>query len=338
MEIMPQGALQPIIKPTDFEYQSMTGITNSLILFLDGCLDYRPVFEQQIGVYFDTYGCVSYSMANGFEILFNRLIELGKLSESRLNWLKINGYLIDGKVRLSNRWLVVRTGTVPNVGNSGGKVIDFVRHNGLAPLTLCDWDLTNRDPKVNNLEAYYDASTINKKADEVAKEFSKIFDIQYEWVNSNDFKEASKYGVIQVYVKAWYKGTDGKYYNPTPGNTNHAIDFGQSSTLSVIDQYNPQIKQIESLKDFYYIGLKININEKTMPKPILKNNTLVQLVSGDGGFGLFLNGQIIVDDTAKILASYIMRNNGKLEGTIAPLLQTQWDMFEKVNLKLEPFA
>jgi hypothetical protein len=337
MDFNPQGALQPNLKPTDYEYGSMTGITNSLILFQDGCLDYKPVFEQQIGVYFDTYGCVSYSMANGFEILFNRLIELGKLSESRLNWLKINGYLIDGKVRLSNRWLVVRSGTVPNIGNSGQKVIDFVRHNGLAPLTLCDWDLTNRDPK-NNLESYYDASTIDKKSDEVAAEFSKIFDIQYEWVNRNDFNEASKYGVIQVYVKAWYKGDDGKYYNPTPEKANHATDLAQPTTLSIFDQYNPQIKQIERLKDFYYVGLKININEKTMTKPTLKNNTLVQLVSGDGAFGLYLDGKIIVDDTAKILASYIMRNNGKLEGTIAPLVQEQWDLFEKVNLGLKPIA
>jgi hypothetical protein len=338
MDFNPQGALQPKIKPTDFEFGSMTGITNSLVLFIDGCLDYRPVFELQTGIYFDTYGCVSYSMANGFEILFNRLIELGKISESRLNWLKINGYLIDGKVRLSNRWLVVRSGTVPNVGNSGEKVADFARHNGLAPLTLCDWDLTNRDSKVNNLTAYYDASTIDKKADEVATEFAKIFDIQYEWVNSNDFQESSKYGAVQVYVKAWYKGADGKYYNPTPGTINHAIDLGQFSTLSVIDQYNPQIKQIEALKDFYYVGLKLNITEKLMTKPNLKNNTLVQLVSGDGSFGLFLDGRIIVDDTAKILASYLMRNNGKLEGTVAPLVQEQWDLFDKVNLKLEPIS
>lgn len=332
MEI--KGALQPVIKPTDFEFGMMTGV-QKLVLFDNGCLDYLPVFESQIGLYFDTFGCVSESFANACEILLDRLIKLGLISGSRLNWLKNNGYFIDGRVRLSNRWLIVRSGTDSDVGNSGGVVADYARKNGLAPLTLCDWDMVNRDAKINNKQAYYDASTINKKADEVAAEFAKLFDIQYEWVNLSLLDEASKEGVIQVYTKAWYQLPNGKYYNPYPGTCGHAIDFGQYSTISIIDQYDPQVKELSKVEDFYPIALKINIFQKIMEKPILQNNTLVQLVSGAGGFGLYLDGFILVDDLAKILGTWLMRNNGKTEGMIKPLVQEQWDMFSKKNLKGE---
>lgn len=327
---MRKGALKPIIKITDFEFSKMTGV-QKVVLFVDGCLVNLPVFESQIGIYFDTYGCVSESFANAIEILLDRMIELKLIPESKINWLKSNGYIINGRVRLSNRWLIVRSGTNPELGNSGSVVAYFARKNGLAPLTLCDWNLSERDVK-NNKEAYYDGSTIDKKADEIALEFSKLFDIQYEWVDMDNLDEASREGVVQVYTRAWYK-RNGKYYNPYPGTCGHAIDFGQYSTISIIDQYEPQIKEMEKIDDFYPIALKINITQKYMDKPILKNNTLIQLVSGDGGFGMYLDGFIFVDDTAKILASWLMRNNGKIEGMIKPLVQEQWDMFEKKDLK-----
>ena len=72
-----------------------------------------------------------------------------------------------------------------------------------------------------------------------------------------------------------------------------------------------------------------------MTKPKIENNSLLQLVEGEGGFGMFLDGKIYIDDTAKILASVIMRNNGNLNGKIKALTQEQWDMFEKYNLKGE---
>jgi len=334
-KIIPQGAITPVVKPTDFEFGGMSGIKKT-ILFENGCLVNIPVFESQVGVYFDDYGCVSRSFANAIEILLDRMIELGLLSDGHINWLRNNGYMIVNRVRLSNRWLVVRSGTDPNFGNRGDIVAGYARHFGLAPLLLCDWNMGDRDPSVNNKEAYYNAATINPKADEVAAIFAKLFDIQYEWVSVPDFEEASKEGVIQVYTKAWYRLPNGKYYNPVPGSSGHAIDFGQYSTISIIDQYDPQVKEMSKMEDFYPLGLKINISQKNMIKPTIANNTLIQLVSAPGGFGLYLDGNIIVDDLEKVLASFMVRNNGNTGGKVMPLVMEQWEMFPKVNLKLEP--
>ncbi|MFA5071892.1 MAG: hypothetical protein WC938_03585 [Candidatus Paceibacterota bacterium] len=329
----PQGALKPVLKSTDFQYGLNTGI-KSVKMFPNGCLLYAPVFESQIGRYFDAYWCVSESFANQCEVFFDRWIELGTMHDSKLNWLKKSPFWLNGRVRFSNRYLAIRSGTDPNYGNSGGNVAYCARHGGLAPLVLCDWNLEEKDPIKNTKANLYDESTINPEADKWAKEFSEIFDIQYEWVNLQDLEKASQEGVVQVYILAWYKNGD-KYYSPQPGKSGHAIGFGQYSSITIIDQYQPQFKQIRAVSDFYPIALKINITEKSMEKPELKNNTLVQLVSGVGGFGMYLDGFIFVDDVAKILATWLVRTNGKTEGLIKPLIQEQWDMFEKKNLKDE---
>lgn len=332
-EFTPQGALPPVLRPTDFQFGANTSIIREIV-FPDGCLVYAPVMEIQNGVYFDTYACVSYSFNNGIEVWFNKLISDGKLKKDYIDWLDSNGYIINGKVRFSNRWLAVRSKTVYKVGNSGGVVADYARNHGLTPLTLCDWDLTSRDYDYNNPDDYYDASTIDTKADAIAAEFQKMFDIRYEWVWREDLDEASKEGVCQVYVNAWYQ-KDGIYYNPTPGKANHAIDLGRFSDLTLIDQYDPQFKKTSKLEDIYPSALKLNIYEKTMTKPFVKNNTLVQLVTAPGGFGLFLDGKLLVDDTDKILASFMVRNNGKTEGMVKPMVLADWNKFDHYNLKLE---
>ena len=336
-----EGALKPTIRPTDSQYNGASVVISDEKIFPYGCLMYAPVFESQIGVYFDTYACVAYSIANGLEILMDRMRELGLIYDSTWNWLIANGYIIDGRVRFSNRWLAVRSGTDPSWGNSGDRVIRFARDNGLAPLTLCEWDLDDRDPKKTK-EAYYDASTINKKADEVALTFSKIIDILYEWVDRDDFDESSMYGAVQVYTKAWFKRDNGLYYNPNPGSAGHAINLGDSPTNKVIDQYLPQIKQMEKKEDFYYLGLKINVSDKSKNMLKLKNNTLVQLVSGVGGLGLYLDGNILIDDEAKILFTFIMRNAKQVDGEtvftggpIKSMLIQDWALYPKKNLKLE---
>jgi hypothetical protein len=329
METSPRGALQPVLISTDFQFGANTNIEKK-ILFPYGCLDYAPVFEYQIGLWFETYACVSYSFANACEILMDTM----DISEDNKEWLEDNGYYIDDRIRLSNRFLAVRSNTRPGVGNSGDVVARTARTLGLAPLISCDWDLRDKDFKKNTSENYYDKTTINQKADEVAAEFAKRFEICYEWVNKSDLEEASKYGVVQVYVNAWYE-RDGKYYSPKPGKANHAVDFGRYSDLTIIDQYQPQFKNISSEDDFYATALKINIKEKSMEKPIIKNNTLIQLVSAPGGFGLFLDGFILVDSLDKILASWLVRTNGKTEGMVRPMVMDEWKLFDKKNLKGE---
>ena len=77
-------------------------------------------------------------------------------------------------------------------------------------------------------------------------------------------------------------------------------------------------------------------------KPMAENpygipaNTFIQLTEGVGGFALWTGEHFIVDDTAKLLASWEVRNKGNTNGKTLALSQVAWDAYKKVNLKLQP--
>lgn len=331
-DVLVNSAVQPIVTPRSYEFNGMTTIEKSL-LFPDGCINWLPENEWQIATYYDTYGCTSFSFLNALETLVTRMIDLKKFSPELTSWLKEN-YFVNGRINFCDRDAVVLSHTDPSWGNSGWNVFESIRKNGLICQSDDTFDMTSRDGSTNSKAKYYtyERTQENQKK---AEEFLKRLQIKAEWVNSDNFNEASKYGAIQVYTRGWYKLANGKYYNPVPGSTGHAIISCKADEEKIYDTYEPFIKQMERREDFYPLGLKINIIEKTMDKPIIKNNTLIQLVSGVGGFGLYLDGNIIVDDLAKILASWLVRTKGNTNGMAIALEQAQWDMFPKKNLRME---
>lgn len=335
-KIPPNALILPDIEPRSFQVGGMEHTDTTKILFPEAsCLDYMPTYETQAMLYFDTYGCVSHSFLNAVEINIRRAI--AEYSLDNRQWLMNFMYDDNGEPNFADRDLVVLSGTVHGSGNSGNQVLTRAQRIGLIAERMASWNPKDRDPEKNNVEEYF-AYARTENANELAEEWNKRFKIIGTWVyvkDENALKEAMKTGVVQIYVNAWYKNSDGKYYNPNDNYTHAtvALDFNDIKTL---DTYPPEIKELSSWDDIHVWALKINIIEKNhMEKPQIENNTLLQLVEGNGGFGMFLDGKIYVDDTAKILASVIMRNNGKLDGKIRALTQEQWDLFEKRNLKNE---
>ena len=84
-----------------------------------------------------------------------------------------------------------------------------------------------------------------------------------------------------------------------------------------------------------------NINKQKQIEfkpPKLEENTLVQLVSGGGEVGLYLDGNIIIDEPSLIQFTWIQRNSkGGIfqNGHVAQLVKEEWDKFPKVNLKMQ---
>lgn len=335
------ATLPSVITPTSFVFNGATNVPK-ILLFEDGCLNFLPEEEYQIGLFFDTYGCASFSFNNCLEIDGSRRIDLKLYSEENIKWLKEN-YMVNGKLNFSDRDLVVLSGTNPDWGNDTWSIFEFARKNGLICESDEPWNFRSNDSKINNKANYYNykRTAVNqKKADELLKRF----EIKGEWVPRDSWLEASQYGVVQVYTKAWYK-RNGKYYNPVPNSSGHGITLVKKSEEKIFDQYDPFVKQLERDEDFYPFGFKLSLIEKTMTKPTIENNALVQLVSGVGGFGLYLDGKILVDDVDKIMATFIVRNtitvNGKkrfMGGATATLQQAEWDMFDKYNLKMEKLS
>lgn len=323
------GLILPTIKPLDYEFGGMTGAADKVI-FPDGnVIPFLPEYETQANTYFDDYGCVSHSFENGCEAFINSQVDNFKPDNSK--WIKDN-FFKNGKCNFSDRDLIVLSGTTTN-GNSGNKVLETAQSLGLISQTAGDFDSSSRDPKLTR--EYYYAYARTKEAQPLADEWNKRIKIIGEWVVRSKWEEASKKGALQIYLNAWYKNADGKYYNPT-GNFNHATLMAHFKEVKIFDTYKPEIKQLTSWDDAYAWALKINIEEKNMIKPKIPNNALIILVEGSGSIGLHLDGKIIVDDVAKIMAVFMARNakSGNFTGgPVISLKQEQWDMFEKRDLR-----
>lgn len=312
---LPNSVILPEIKGLSYEYGGMTPVGTDVIIRNGDARPYLPKFETQANTYFDTWGCTSFSFLNAGETYH----------KARYN----------EEPNYSDRDLTILSETKPRIGNSGEKVLQTAIDKGLIPQELGDWDSTGRNPKVNIEEVYY-SYVRSEQGEKAAKQFKKDYTIIGEWVYRDKWNEASKRGVLQVYVNAWYMNRDGKYYNPT-GRINHAVIMANYSTNQIYDSYEPRLKTLETWDGCHPWALKINIIKKDMSKPILRNNTLVILVEGTGSIGLYLDDKIIVDDVAKILSVFMARNAKEGDftgGPVRSLTQEQWDSFNKRTLSV----
>jgi hypothetical protein len=328
------GVILTRVGPREFQFGGMTTIEKAE-LFPLGCYAYLPEFEAQTSLYFESNTCVAQSFNNAAETLFAQAIEAGMINQENQEWLKEQGYFKNGKINFNDRALAIASGTDPDNGNSGWQVFQTARAKGLAAENAWPWDWRERDPKINNRANYWNEFKFPVNVEEQMAEFKKRFTFLAEWVERKDWKTAQRYGMLQVYVNAWYF-RNGRYYNPT-GKFNHATAGAEYKYLEIFDTYTPMMKNLEAETDAYDWILKINIKQIMTETPIVKieNNSLIFCAEGPGEFGLYLDGQIIVDDLAKTMAMWFMSNNGRMDGKTRTLNLAQWNQFQKINLKKE---
>jgi len=306
------GVVLPKISPLSLEFGGMTTVGRELTIPNGDARPFLPLFKGQSGVYMDTFGCVIHSH-----------------NKAKKTFLKaIYNIIVD----FADRDLVVLSGTKPRVGNSGEKVLATAQAIGLPSYKFENFDLKSRDPK--HTEEYYYSYKRTSEAQKDADKNKEEYEIVGEWVGRENWEEASKYGILQLYVNAWHRDAKGEYYNPN-GKYNHAVIMANYPTRQLSDTYEPELKTLRSWNDAYYWALKINIIKKHMSKPKIDNNTLVQEVTKSGQFGLFLDNKIIVGGAGEVLATFYMRNNGDTKGKTRALTLDQWNMFDKYNLKME---
>ena len=75
------------------------------------------------------------------------------------------------------------------------------------------------------------------------------------------------------------------------------------------------------------------IRRQPKPMPELEEGKLYQLVEGLGGFYLQAAGKLRQDELSKLLASWVVRNNGKTEGKVGTLVQADLEGRSIYNLK-----
>ena len=292
-------------------------------------LDYLPEPETQIGLYFCTLACVTFSALDNIEIQMNYYKDQGHFEEEDIAWFIEEGYLKDrdDEFNFSDRHIAKLSGTYERRGNNATNVANTIHEFGLIPEK--DWPFPHREMKEHEYYSEIPAHLIEK-----GKRFMDRFQLHFQRVHISQWELALKMSPLQVYVNAWYKNSDGIYYNPNM-NVNHAVTKFNRENL-IRDQYKPYLKQLVEDYNYYHWGFKYDITKKHYHKPMeLKkyDNYLIQLVEGRGGFGLIANEKLYVDDVDKILASWLVRNNGKTDGKTVEFTQAQWDASPQYNLK-----
>ena len=328
------GFIPEKVKPLDREFGMASPITQSMIFPSGNVKHFLPEGKEQVGVYFDDWGCVSHAILNAIKTYLKAVFPY--LTDSELNFLSFR-FMKDDKIDFSHRDLVVLSGTIIGTGNWVSKVIETVKEIGVIPYDEGPWDFSNRDPKVNIPEVYFSYKRTDR-AEKIAKEWKDRLCIETEWVHRNLLESASKYGTIVLAVNAWYQNSNGEFYNPT-GNHNHLVMLASYHDREIFDSYKYDgsfIKKLSSWDDIRVWATKINVIRKHMSKPQILNNTLVQLVTpdipGSGQFGLYLDDRIMLGDVGEVLGTFYVRNNGKTEGKTLTLEIDDWNKFDKVDM------
>lgn len=324
-------------RPQDWRFGSISAIADKIIVSDGQWLRFAPTHEKQLSRHFDTMACVTFSALNCLEMLWKQ--QYG----DEMNW--------------SDRYIAKLSDTTRR-GNWLYRVADTIRSFGLIPESNYpyprtqdgfDWD-----------DYYVDISDDLKN---LGKVFLNKVEVNYEWVNiSNieDRKKALQRSPLQVtglYASMQNADENGIIQN-RDYRSNHAfvlVGYDDLRYWYILDTYNNQIKKIAWDYNLDMHAIRYSITKKIdMPEKVqIKNNTLVQLVEGEGGFGFYLDGEIIIptpvtNDLSRgseldqkirnlkesIAISNTDRMRNKDQNTIA-LTQAQWDAFPKVNLKGE---
>lgn len=293
-------------RPKDFRFGAFTVLPKDVLVDDGNWSAYLPVYEAQLLPKFDTMACVTFSALNCLETLIKR---------------KYNR-----EENFSDRFTATMSGTTRE-GNFVYKVADSIRNDGV--VSEMDW------PTLSGFtfDDYY--SLITPEIKETGQQSKEKYNFAYEYVEKKDFIELLRYSPLQVGIKAYGVTVDG-VYQKIDGSANHMVTLYQAKENEhwlIYDHYDKAFKPLAWDYLFpFAVRWDVQMVEKT-PMTI-PQNALIQLVEHPGGFGMFLNGKIIVDDFDKLQLSWVMRNTDF--GNKICLTKEQWNKYPKCNLKGEP--
>ena len=190
---------------------------------------YLPSEERQSSKVFDALACVSFSALNCLEAQLNWYLANNKLPETTKRFLYENGYIVDEKVNLSDRFLAKASGTTKN-GNYLQKVADTLRHFGAVPEHLWAWDKETFD-----WNAYY--GEIPGEVKEQGLRFLEHFDISYQWLFGAGYDDYLQYAPIQtaLYTCPGWNNPPVEWCGAT--TSNHAVM--KYDNYTIFDTYEP---------------------------------------------------------------------------------------------------
>lgn len=322
------GLLESKVGPRDWIFGSNTPLRKEgQENVLADWTPYLPVKEKQKfckdGQCVEPMSCTNHSANNCLEIMHK--FKYGK------------------EINLSDCQLAKTSGTT-KWGNYLYKVADHLMENGV--VYEHDWPYPYDGAKYT-WEDYYreiPAEVLNKR-----KMFKEKYTVNHEWVEKKDFKEALRYGPLQVTGYAWYKGAGDMYYRLNGKKDNHALTMIKAETEHAVcwDTYanskGEHIKKVawDNIGDWakFY-----SINHENKPMEFKNNKIYKARINIDRNdkespkkmvLGFILDGRMMMneseEDKFNVYLEAIAR--GASPTDIETISQEDWYSVEHINLK-----
>ena len=226
-----------------------------------------PVGELQFNGGVDFTDCASRSPVNHLEALFSYHYAHEMKPENK-KWLEDQGYVNNGKITFSDRYIAVLSGTT-HAGNSLKSPVDTIHSQGLIP--------KSKLPKTDTLnwDTYY--APISQTLKDLGQAFLKRFTINYEQVNKAQLAEVLATDMVGVAAYAWPIPVNG-VYPATPGTFNHAFLLYDLPKYQAYDNYldagitGDFTKTLSSDYIFFDYGYRVYISSENLPKHLFLKN------------------------------------------------------------------
>lgn len=286
-----------ILKIDERDYLSSDLIHN--IFNVEDWFKYYSEGELQHGAFFDTAGCTGFALNKIKEAIMNYQIENKMMSEKNIKWLGDSGYFKNGKINLSDRYLVAKSGTTEE-GNTANNVLNV---KGSAPESACTWD---RSINVIYEERFADwfrnPDNITMEAELLAEEFSKRFSFSYGKASFEDLEHSPLFCFIPTSCEF-----DNYIQQYCDGAITHAVSLIKKDDLhyKFFDHYikNPNGKGNEKFlritvnnykiyKNLYTLVLKENLTENNMLELIQGENERVYAIGKNSKITHIYNEQV----------------------------------------------
>jgi len=175
---MNTGVLIQEPKGSDFLAGGASAIVPEIRLETGDWSPYLPKDEMQIGVYFDTMACVTFSALNSIETQLNYMLAMGQIPATSVQKFRDLGVLVGNVFNFSDRFTAKMSGTTRQ-GNYLVNVWDSIRNHGL--LAESDWAYPReqRQP-VFDWDDYY--KEIPQSLKDKALKIKDLIETKYEWL------------------------------------------------------------------------------------------------------------------------------------------------------------
>ncbi len=222
-----------------------------------------PVGEIQRGTTEDWSDCATRYGLNILEAKFTYAYQNGIMLPENRKWLEDNGYVNEGKITFSDRFIAILSHTTRE-GNSLIEPLETLRTKGLIPKPMLP------AAKYMNFAMYHDPESITTAMIALGKEFVRRFTLNYREAKITIFGDVLDYDFLGVAGYAWPFPENGEY--PRDDRPfNHAFCIYKRPAYNIFDNYveigtkDDFTKKLASNYALFEIGYRIYVAGEQVP-------------------------------------------------------------------------